>query len=246
MKHTFIILFILLMPLCIAAQNDKAKADSLYAGGKYTEAAQLYESILKQGDNAFVYYNLGNAYYRMNDLGHAILNYERAAYREPGNKDIRFNLTLARSKTVDKIENNEFFLSYWFQSLVNRCNSDTWGKWAILLFALMLAGFLGYVFLYSLIFRKLCFTLFCAGLVLTILFNVFALLQKQQFMDDRHAIVMNTAKVYSTPAETGTSLFSLHEGTKVEITDNTMKNWSKIELSDGKIGWIKVSDIERI
>lgn len=247
MKRIYIILLFCTFNLfSLFAQDGKAEADSLYASSKYTEAIEKYESILKQGDNAFIYYNLGNAYYRTNDLAHAILNYERAAYREPGNKDIRFNLTLARSKTIDKIENNEFFLSYWIQYVVNRCNSDTWGRWAIFLFVVTLLCFLGYFFMSKLLFRKLCFSVFCVGVVFTILFNIFAMLQRQEFLDANYAIVMNTAQIFSTPAESGTSLFTLHEGTKVEITDNTMKSWLKIELSDGKTGWIKVSDIERI
>ena len=114
------------------------------------------------------------------------------------------------------------------------------------MFFISLFLFIGYNFLNKLLFRKLCFYGFCVGLLLVILFNVFAYAQKQEYMDKNHAIVMGKSQVFSTPAESGTALFTLHEGTKVEITDNTMKKWMEIELSDGKTGWIKVSDIEII
>ena len=115
-----------------AASAQKQVADSLYAAEKFQQAAAEYEKLLKEADNAELYYNLGNAYYRLHDIGHAILNYEKASNREPGDADIRFNLTLARSKTIDKIESTEdFFLFYWIRSMINIFNADQWGKMAI-------------------------------------------------------------------------------------------------------------------
>lgn len=248
MKRLLICLFLTLPCLHVLhAQNEKALADSLYAAEKFQQAAQVYERILKQGDNADIYYNLGNTYYRLHDIAHAILNYERAANREPGDSDIRFNLTLARSKTVDKIESSgDFFIVYWFRSFINVFNTDQWGRLAIVAFALMLAGVIVCVFGRRLIFRKVGLGVAVAMFFCAVLFNFFAYLQRCQYLDNTHAIVMQTSRIRSTPSDGGTVLFQLHEGTKVKILDNTMRNWVQIRLSDGKTGWMQLKDMEMI
>lgn len=233
--------------LTLQARDDKARADSLYAAANYKEAATVYQKILTHGDNAFIYYNLGNCYYRMHDIAPAILNYERAANREPGNADIRFNLALARTKTIDKIEDtDDIFLVYWARSVVNWLNSDQWGRLSIVAFGLMLLFFLAFEFMHKLLFRKIGFAGAIVSLVFVVLFNLFAFIQKQQYLDNTHAIVMSLSQVKSAPAESGNVLFALHEGAKVKIVDSTMKQWFKIELSDGKSGWIEKSRVELI
>ena len=230
-----------------AVEIQKSEADSLYSAGKYQEAITLYQKILQRGDNAAIYYNLGNAYYRLHDMGHAILNYERAANREPGDADIRFNLALARSKTVDKIESADgFFLVYWFRSFLNSMNTDQWGRLSIAAFLLTLCGALFYVFGRRISVRKIGFWVAAAMLFLTVVFNIFAYLQRKQYLDNTHAIVMDTGLIKSSPAASGTVLFTLHEGTKVKILDNSMRDWVEIELSDGKSGWMQKADIEMI
>lgn len=245
-----LIIFVALLSvtvLSLPARNDKAYADSLYASGNYKEAAAIYQTILRRGDNAFIYYNLGNCYYRMHDIAHAILNYERAANREPANSDIRFNLALARTKTVDKIEDSDnIFIIYWARSIVNWLNSDGWGRLSIVMFGLMLVFFLGFEFLHKLTLRKIGFAGSIVSLVFVVLFNLFAFIQKQQYLDNTHAIVMSLSQVRSAPAESGNVLFALHEGAKVKIVDNTMKQWFKVELSDGKSGWIEKNHVELI
>ena len=93
---------------------SKAAADSAYVNGNYQEAIKGYESLLKQGASAELYYNLGNAYYRTENITRAVLNYERALLLSPGDGDIRFNLQIARSKTIDKIvpESEMFFVTW--------------------------------------------------------------------------------------------------------------------------------------
>ena len=230
-----------------AASAQKQVADSLYAAEKFQQAAAEYEKLLKESDNAELYYNLGNAYYRLHDIGHAILNYEKASNREPGDADIRFNLTLARSKTIDKIESTEdFFLFYWIRSMINIFNADQWGKMAIASFVGLLACVLLYFFGRRMLVRKLGFGIGVAFLVCVLIFNEFAYIQRCQYLDNTHAIVMQTSKVRSTPSNGGTELFQLHEGTKVKILDNTMRDWLQVRLSDGKTGWIPLKNIEII
>lgn len=249
MKILFHLILLLSLSLNLQAQQapDKLMADSLYNAGKYQEAATLYESLLQQGDNAKLYYNLGNTYYRLGDMAHAILNYERAANRDPGDSDIRFNLTLARSKTVDKIaDGGGFFITGWIRSWINSFDSDWWGILALVSFALCLSALVLLVCGRKLIFRKISLLVSLSTFVLCILFNIFAHIQRQQYVDKTHAIIMRTAKVKSTPAESGTELFELHEGTKVHILDNSMKQWVEIQLADGKQGWAKTDALELI
>ena len=100
----------------MAVAVTKAQADSAYQQEHYQQAAQIYEQLLKRGESADLYYNLGNAYYRMDDITHAVLAYERALLLSPGDADVRFNLQMARSKTIDKIvPESEMFFVTWYR-----------------------------------------------------------------------------------------------------------------------------------
>ena len=77
--------------------------------------------------------------------------------------------------------------------------------------------------------------------------NIFAFLQKQELIHRRGAIVMDAAvNVKSTPAQNGTDLFILHEGTRVDIIDDQMKQWKQVRVADGKEGWVEAKQIEKI
>lgn len=94
------------MPQNAAVQTfpTKTEADSAYIRNDFAASVEIYENILRnEGESSDIYYNLGNSYYKMNNIAKAVLNYERALLLNPGNSDIRFNLELARSKTVDKV-----------------------------------------------------------------------------------------------------------------------------------------------
>ena len=226
----------------------KAEADSAYIRGQYQLAIKDYEALLKQGASAEIYYNLGNAYYRTENITRAVLNYERALLFSPGDRDIRFNLQLAQSKTIDKIiPESEMFFVTWYHALVNLMSVDGWARTALVLLALVIILSLAYLFSERIWLRKLGFFAGLALLVLFVLSNIFAWQQKQNLVYRKGAIVMEpTVTVKSTPAKNGTELFILHEGTKVTVTDATMKGWKEIRLADGKEGWIESSKLETI
>ena len=103
----------------------KAEGDSAYMRNDYASAIQIYESLLKKGEAAEIYYNLGNSYYKADDIAKAILNYERALLLQPGNADIRANLEIARSKTIDKVVSvPDIFFVAWVKSLINCLSVD--------------------------------------------------------------------------------------------------------------------------
>ena len=103
----------------------KAEGDSAYIKEDYAAAIQIYEALLKNGEAADVYYNLGNSYYKIGEIAKAVLNYERALLLQPGNGDIRANLEVARAKTIDKVEPvPEVFFVSWIKSLTNSMSVD--------------------------------------------------------------------------------------------------------------------------
>ena len=243
------IIAVLLMLLPMAANAaTKADADSAYVNGNYQEAIKVYESLLKHGESAELYYNLGNAYYRTENITRAVLNYERALLLSPGDGDIRFNLQIARSKTIDKIvPESEMFFVTWYRSLVNIMSVDGWGRMALVSLALVIVLFLVYLFSARVWVQKVGF--FGGGILLVVFVfsNFFAWQQRQQLLNREGAIVVApSVTVKSTPAQNGTDLFILHEGTKVVITDGSMKSWREIRLADGKKGWIESKKIELI
>jgi tetratricopeptide (TPR) repeat protein len=219
----------------------KAEADSAYVRGQYQQAIAQYEALLKQGASADLYYNLGNAYYRTENIPEAVLNYERALLLSPGDRDIRFNLQIARSKTFDKIvPESEMFFVTWYRSLVSMMSVDGWARTALVALALTIILLLVYLFSDRIWLRKAGFFGGVALLVLFVAANIFAWQQKKDLLNRKGAIIFAPAvTVKSTPAANGTDLFILHEGTKVEITDGSMKEWKEIRLADGKEGWIE-------
>ena len=244
---TVISLSSFLFPLSSHAVT-KAEADSAYVRGQYQQAINDYEELLKQGASADLYYNLGNAYYRTENIPEAVLNYERALLLSPGDRDIRFNLQIARSKTFDKIvPESEMFFVTWYRSLVSMMSVDGWARTALVALALTIILLLVYLFSEKIWLRKTGFFGGVALLVLFVVANIFAWQQKQELLHRKGAIIFAPAvTVKSTPAANGTDLFILHEGTKVDITDGSMKDWKEIRIADGKEGWIESKHIRVI
>lgn len=223
----------------------KSGGDSAYIKNDYKSAIQIYEALLEKGEAAEVYYNLGNCYYKTNDIAKSILNYERALLLDPGNTDIRVNLEMARAKTVDKITPiPDIFFVAWIKSLINCLSVDAWAKCGILFFILFLVAVALFFFSKQASLKKGGFIGSIVFLILVVLSNVFASQQKAVLVNRNAAIVLvPSVTVRSTPSESGTSLFILHEGSKVELKDNSMREWKEIRLEDGKVGWVPTSSI---
>lgn len=236
-----------LIPLSSHALT-KAEADSSYVRGEYQQAIKEYESLLKNGASADLYYNLGNAYYRTENITKAVLNYERALLLSPSDRDIRFNLQMARSKTIDKITpEQEMFFITWYRSLVNLASVDGWARTALWALALAIVLALLYLFSDRIWLRKVGFFGALFLIAIFVFSNIFAHQQKELLVNRKGAIVTaSSVTVKSTPDKKGTDLFILHEGTKVTITDSSMREWKGVRLADGKEGWIETKQIELI
>ena len=246
-----IVFFLLVQFVAIGAFAQEAaikEAEVAYTKEDYGKAIELYEGLLKtHGESAEIYYNLGNAYYKENKIAPAILNYERALLLDPGDGDIRFNLQLARQKSVDKIEPvGDFFLHRWFDKVQNMGAADSWAQTGIVCFILFIGCLILLFFSKWIHLKKIGFYLGLVFLVLVIFANIFAGNQKDELVNRKSAIVFApTVTVKSSPDASGTDLFILHEGTKVSIKSK-LGDWNEIEMEDGNVGWMPSKDIEVI
>lgn len=248
MRYIYTLLILLGATLQVNAVSTKEKADSAYAKEDYQRAIALYESMLKSNESAEIYYNLGNAFYRTDNITRSIICYERALLLQPGDADINFNLQLARSKTIDKIEpESQMFFVTWYKSFVNLLSVDGWAHTAIIMLVLALVAALVYLFVDTIWIRKVGFFGGVLALLLFIVSNVMAKHQQYRLDNRDGAIVISSSvAVKSSPSQGGTTLFVLHEGTKVTITDDSMKEWKEVRIADGKTGWISKTSIEVI
>lgn len=252
MKKIFILisLFGLYVMPGLSQQNETMldSAKQYYDKGNYERSIEIYEQILEQGkESAAIYYNIGNAYYSEYKIAPAILNYERAKLRAPNDEDIQYNLNLAREQITDRIEKiPPFFLVRWYNNFVDLISSDGWAVLSMITFI----GFLVLlsVFLYTKRYRlkKTSFWIALLALIFSVATFVFSYQQKQEVLNSNQAIVFSSkVTVRSSPSDSGTELFVIHEGTKVSIEDE-MGNWYEVRLADGNKGWMKTEHLEII
>lgn len=248
MKKLLFVLFAALFTLNLSAQDAKEKlwenAAVDYAAGNYTSAASRYDSIVKQGGRSWeLYYNLGAAYFKDNELGRAILNFERALSLDPGNEDIEHNLAVANVRTVDKIESvPQFFVVEWITALGKVFNADTWAVIAVVLLAVVLA----LIVLWRIKSSRVAFVCAIVGAVLMVVAFLYAHNARSTMGHSDSAIIVNTASVVrSSPDSGGKELFVLHEGTKVDVVDQ-IGSWVEVRIASGNKGWIVSTDMEKI
>ncbi len=246
--ESFVILILMMLLPCAVNAADKVDADAYYSKGNYQQAVLEYEKLLKEGESAEVYYNLGNAYYRLNNITRAVISYERALLLSPGDKDIKFNLEMARSKTADKMPpRSEMFFVTIYKALVNMMSVDGWAITAVVSIILSLILVLFYLFSSRIMIRKVGFFGSAILIVLFVVSNIFAYQQKEQMTNRTGAVVVSSStEVRKTPSDTSLELMIVHEGTSVEITDGTMKEWYGVKLSDGTEGWVRKESVEVI
>lgn len=224
------------------------KANAHYTTEDYQQAITLYEQILSSGhESAKLYFNLGNAYYKAGDINKALLNYERAKLLAPNDENIDFNIKMANQFVVTSIEPLPlpFFLR-WRTSVINMYPADIWSIISIFSFVLFL-GLIGlFIFSRNVSIRRISFLTGIFMVIFSGFTYSFALKQKKKIMERNSAIVFcPRVTVKSSPSSTGTDLFLIYEGLKVEITDS-IGNWKEIKLVDGNEGWLQDSCIVKI
>lgn len=235
----------------LQAQTPKALIDSAtncYNKGRYEQAAEFYKQVLAKGyESADVYYNIGNASFKTNDLASAILYYEKAIKLAPGDEDIRFNLKVANSRIADKIDVvPDLFYEIWWKTLLNLFSGNAWAWAGIVFLALGLAFFGVFVLSGSYTLRKVSFILSITMVVFMLFSTGFAWTSNNRQLSHSYAIIFDPAvTVKSSPDDSSTDLFVLHEGTKVNVTDK-VNDWVKVRLANGNVGWILTKSVKEI
>lgn len=223
-------------------------ANSLYEQGNYEPALEMYNAVILSGkESADLYYNMGNAAYRSNSIGHAILYYEKALKLEPAHEDAIHNLEFVSRYRLDAFEEVPvFFLGAWMKGFVLLFPEQTWSILALIFFTIILTGILVYLFSRYMVLKKAGFISSLVALVLFLITLVSAISRHRDIVNpDAGIILAPSVVVRSSPSESGTELFILHEGTKIKVNEE-VSGWQNIKVIDGREGWIMAEDFESI
>lgn len=229
-------------------QDNFDKATTLYQKGDYTQAAAVYSSILKSGkESSALYYNLGNTYYKLNNVPESIYYYEKALQLDPENTDAKNNLIFANQMKVDAITPlPKTWVRQLSDGIVGLFSAHTWAVLSIIgVFAFVLS-FLLYYFVERTALKRTFFSLMLVFLFFAVGSYTLAHFCHKQVSQTQYAILFDkTVRVFSDANAYSSEVMQLHEGTKVEIIEDA-KDWVKIRLVNGKTGWTKVSSLRKL
>ncbi|WP_247656534.1 tetratricopeptide repeat protein [Maribacter sp. MMG018] len=248
MIKKFTLILGLLFMFIASAQNEKLfdQATEAYNNGDYEKAIELYNSILGNGQHsAALYYNLGNAYYKLNHIAESIYYYEKSLLLNPSDEEVKTNLGFAQNMTLDAIDTlPQTGLARIYKNVTTILTFDQWAYISIIcmvLFVLLYIAF--YYFKYSTK-KRWAFIGSLIALFLCIISIAFAAIGKRDFNLDNPAIIFaEEIAVNTEPNNTSETIFTLHSGTKVNVLE-TLNNWKKIRLSDGKTGWVPQTELK--
>ncbi len=224
------------------------EAGRAYSEARYSEAVELYHRLIDEGyDDATIYYNLGNAYFKQGALGESILSFERAYRLEPSDPDIIQNLNVARARTRDRVDAIPLlFAVQWWNDLKTEHSLAALLAYSVTLLWLLAACVFVFFGLHNVYIRRASLA---AGIVIAGLFlaSVFLVQDKNEDLSSgRYAIVLSMeAPVSSAPDRSGVDAFLVHEGLKIEIIGKKGEQMH-IRLADGKEGWIEEAHLVRI
>lgn len=224
---------------------DISKANKAYQEGFFENAVSLYEKVIKSGyASSELYYNLGNAYYKLDNFTLAILYYERALKLDPSNEDIVYNLKVANNQIIDKIDQlPQLFYEKWWENLKVLNSPDGWATLTIVLFFLFFLFIAVFLLSTSVSFRRVLLLLSFLLLFFTGITFILAMESYHEATNRKEAIVYTASlPVKSSPEESGIDLFVIHEGLKVEIIDE-LSGWKEIRIANGSKGWVKSETI---
>jgi tetratricopeptide (TPR) repeat protein len=243
--YTLILIFSCLL---VSAQNDELfeQATTAYNDGKYDNAIEHYLQIIEGGEHsAALYFNLGNCYYKTNRIAPSIYYYEKALLLSPGDSEIKNNLAYAQQMTVDAIETMpETGLNKIYNSIIGQLSFDQWAYLAVVLAVVFVLCYLAYFYLRMSSQKRIALLSSITALVCACICVGFAIIQHKTYKSDQPAIVFaEECLVKSEPNNRSTEVFLLHEGTKVRVIDG-LEDFKKIELADGKIGWVHEDEIK--
>lgn len=261
-----LIMAMLLMSLGIeAAKINIASGDSAYNRGDFKEAAAIYSEVIQnEGISPGLLFNLGNTYYKLGNVGEAMICYERAKRLDPKNERINQNLQFLRSKVLDSNKSElkgkevsmdadqESFVQGLYRLIAIESRSNGWAVLAVIAFLLFLGGLALYIFTPNVLARKTGFFSGLTFLGFTIIFIVFAYMAASNFHRQDEAILIDfTTQLLEQPqSDAKTVTTPLHKGTKLKILEEKPgqngTEWLKVKLNSNNIGWIKKDQLEVI
>lgn len=231
-----------------SGDNAFAKANTFYADGNYQEAINSYEFLLQSGkQSAEVFFNLGNAYYKLNQVGPAIYNYERALQLDPGDREIKTNLKFAQQMRVDDVQPlAENPVKKFLKEIATWLSIDMWAYVSIMMALVCVLTFLLYHYATTTGKKRLFFLLSTLFLILMILSIVAATYSRNLMEEDTQAIVFSTETVTrAEPKDNADPGFTIHEGTKVTILEE-YQEWAHVLLANGSQSWMPSRDLKKL
>ena len=252
MKKIIIAISIIWMvsPFILSAQinyeNIFSEANELYNKGSYIEAINNYKEIIKNDfHSAELYYNLANAYYRLDSIASSVYYYEKALQLNPNDREIIDNLALVNKTLVDEIDPiTTPLIESILKSLSNIFYFETWGYISIFFSFLIVALFLSYYFANSSRIKRLTFVLLCVSSILMLASLINGNKGYDNYVNNEYAIIYSYETDLKTePNFRSETLFMLHEGTKVQVIEN-YNNWIKVRLVNGQVGYIQLIDVK--
>lgn len=247
-----------IQPASAANSPAALRADSAYSKDDFRGAIALYKQALAdEGVSADIYYNLGNAYFRNEQPGQAVVSYERALKLDPAHSDARHNLAFVRSRIQDLPEDDSSFLVNLHHDIRNLASANAWAWIAFAIFIALLGCVALYIFTRGVGLRK---TGFFGGITLLFVFVYAIVLARGSASDatshDTAVVIVPTTHLSSTPRASrsaGDKVVAIHEGTKVEVTDSVATpddpqspRWYKVKINNSSSAWLRATDVERI
>ena len=230
----------------INVENIFSQANELYNKGSYIEAINNYKEIIKNDfHSAELYYNLGNAYYRLDSIASSVYYYEKALQLNPNDREIIDNLELINKTLVDEIDPITIPL---IESILNSISNifyfETWGYISIFFSFLIVALFLSYYFANSSRVKRLTFVLLCISSIFMLVSLINGNKGYNNYINNEYAVIYSYETDLKTePNYRSETLFMLHEGTKIQVLEN-YNNWIKIRLVNGQVGYIQLIDVK--
>jgi tetratricopeptide (TPR) repeat protein len=250
-KLRYVLIFLFISFFTREAVSQETNKDKFYQGvtyftaGSYKEALHVWTDIYNTGyRSANLDYNIGNAYFKQNNIPSAILFYERAYLLNPADDNINYNLQIARTLIVDRFQEiPELFFVKWYNFISLFLSTNSWAKISIASFILFLLLLSLYIYSSRHRHKVIGFWLAIFFIIMSLASLTFTLRNNSLVYNSHKAIISSPlVSGKSSPDTSGNDLFVLHEGTKVTVEDK-VGEWLEIRLSDGNTGWVPLNSI---
>ncbi len=221
------------------------QAEAAYATRDFKLAAGLYQQLIDQGvKRSEVYFNLGNAYYQLHDLGRAFVNYRRAEVFVPRDEDLRLNMARIRVQRLDGII-AEVGIAGQIVRLTSKWLSPSELRWIVLILWWLCCGFIA-AYLWRADWRKRARWVILVGCALFVFVGVLALTRIVVDTSLKPAIIVNeSVSVMSGPGTNYLEIYELHAAAEIRIVEER-NHWIRFQLPDLREGWIAEQSVEVI